>query len=220
MNMNDISFTSKINFVDRKAFDNFRKGTYIDFRPNGDMNALDMFSYNFLKKICGNRIKNPRLDVMAADEFYTDSVRTCTAGGVVNTKTGEAVGFHIYDSLDNMKKVDNIIENIFGWVNNPDRAIILGSKNLKITEYSIPIFKNLYEGISKRVKNVTAFKEHVFPFSESDIHYSAKTDTWTIRSMFRPLTDIKEIDVQSKDDLSKAFKKIEVADGDIITFGG
>ncbi len=212
--MNDISFKSRINFVDRKVFDKFQKGIYVDFRPNNDFSALDM-----LMTKPSPKIKHPRMDVIKAKEFYTDTVRTCTAGGVINTKTGDAVGFHIYDSLDNLEKTDDILENIFGKIENPDRALIIGSKNLKFSYFSIPIFKKIFEGISERIKNITIFREHTFPFSESDIHYSAKNDTWTIRSMYRPLTDIKEIDIQSNEDLNKCFKEIKLANGDEISFG-
>lgn len=213
--MNDISFTSRIRFVDRKVFDKFcQKGIYVDFRPDNDMSALDMMMLKPSKNIV-----HPRLDVLKADEFYTDTVRTCTAGGVVDTKTGEAVGFHIFDSLDNLEKTDDILENIFGRVKNPDRAVILGSKGLKIACESIPIFQKLYEGISKRVKNVTIFREHLFPFSESDMHYCAKTDTWTIRSMYRPITDFREHNIKSKDELEKCFREVKLADGDTLEFG-
>ncbi len=218
--MNDISFTSRINFVNTKTFDEcFRKGDYVDFRANHDLTALDMITVKAVEKMFGNKIKHPRLDVLKSDEFYTDTVRTCTAGGVVNTKTGEAAGFHIYDSLFNSEKVDDILENIFGRVENPDRALILGSKHLRTSVYSIPIFQKILDGIIKRVPNVTVFREHSLPFSESNMHYSLKNDTWTIQSMYRPLTDYKEFDISSKEELDKCFKKVKIADGDILSFG-
>ena len=219
LSMNDISFTSRINFVDRKAFDGFRKGDYVDFRANNDLTAIDLLTLRAVEKLTGGEIKHPRLDVLKSDEFYTEEVRTCSAGGVVDTKTGEAVGFHIYDSFDNSERVQDVLENIFGRVKNPDRALILGSKNLKFSTYSIPIFRELYEGIAKRVPNVTIFREHTLPFSESNMHYSLKNDTWTIQSMYRPLTGIKEFDVSSQDELNKCFKEIRIANGDVVTFG-
>ena len=50
------------------------------------------------------------------------------------------------------------------------------------------------------------------------MHYSLKDDIWTIRSMFRPLTDYKEYDILSKETLEKSFEEIKLADGDCITF--
>lgn len=217
--MSDVTFTSRINFVDRKAFENFRKGDYVDFRTNNELTALDMITLRAVEKLTGGKIKHPRLDVLKSDEFFTEEVRTCTAGGVVDTKSGKAVGFHIYDSLDNFNKIGDVLENIFGNVETPDRAVILGSKNLKSSIYSIPIFQKLLKGISERVPNLTVFKEHTLPFSESNMHYSLKNDTWTIQSMYRPLTDYKEFDVSSQEELNKCFKEIKLANGDIITFG-
>lgn len=219
MCMDNISFTSRINFVDNKTFNNFRKGAYVDFRSEQEITAIDRLTLKLVEKFSGNGIKNPRLDVIKSDEFYTDGVRTCTAGGIVNTKTGEAAGFHIYDCKGSLEKVDDILENLFAHVKNPDRAVILGSKNLKTAEFSIPIFKKLCDGISEKIQNVTQFREHIFPYSESNLHYSAKNDTWTIHSMFRPLTDIKEFDITSRETLDKCFKEIKLANGDTLTFG-
>ena len=217
--MNDVSFTSRINFVDRKTFDNFRKGAYVDFRVNNDITALDMKILKAVEKLTAGKIQHPRLDVLKADEFFTEEVRTCTAGGVINTKTEEAAGYHVYDSLDNLEKVDDILDNIFGRVENPDRAFIIGSKKLVCSIYSRPIFQKIYEGITKRVPNVTVLREHTLPFSETNFHYSLKNDTLTIQSMFRPLTGIKEFDVSSKEELEKCFKEVKLANGDFLTFG-
>lgn len=216
--MDNVSFTSRINFVDRKAFDNFRRGTYIDFRADNELTALDMIKMKAIDKLSGGKIKHPRLDVLKADEFFTEEVRTCTAGGVVNTETGEAAGFHIYDGLANYKKIDDILECLFEQVKNPDRAVILGSKNLKMSTFSIPIFSKMYEGITKRIPNVTVFREHTLPYSESNMHYSSKNDTWTIQSMYRPLTDIKEFDIKSAEELTKCFKEVHIANGDVVCF--
>ena len=218
--MDNLSFTSRINFVDKKTFENFRRGTYIDFRPDNDLSFLDLQKIREIEKELGSKINHPRLDVVKADEFSTDSVRTCTAGSVVDTVNGEAAGFHTYDSLSNFEHVDDILDNLFWRVKNPDRAFLIGSKNLKGSEFSCPIFQKLYEGIAKHVKNVTIFREHLFPFSESDFHYSLKNDTLTINSMYKPLTDWREFDIKSKEDLNKCFKEIKVADGDIVTFNG
>ena len=217
--MDNVSFTSKFQWVDAKKFDNFRRGAYVDFRAENNLTALDMINLKNIEKMTGGKIKHPRLDVVKADEFYTEEVRTCSAGGVVNTKTGEAAGFHAYDSLFTLEKVDDILENLFGYVPNADRVFIVGSKELHCgAEFSRPIFKALYDGIARRVKNVTVLREHTLPYSETDFHYSANNDTWTIHSMFRPLTDIKQFDVLSREDVDKCFKEVKIADGDEFIF--
>jgi hypothetical protein len=217
--MSDVSFTSRIKFVDRNAFDSLRKGAYVDFHPDDTYTAFDMLKLKEIEKMFRG-IRNPRLDVLKADEFYTDTVRTCTAGGVVDTKTGEAAGFHIFDCLRNSEKIDDILDNIFGRVKNPDRALIVGSKTLSGSDFSIPMFEKIYEGIAKRVPKVTVLREHTLPYSETNMHYSLKNDTWTLQSMYKPLTDYREFDVKSGEDLQKCFKEIKIADGDEMIFGG
>ena len=214
---NNVSFTSRINFVDSKTFDRFMKGAYVDFRTDHGLIPPNKINERIVSKLTGKPIYK-RSDVLEADEFYTDTVRTCTAGGIVDTKTGKAVGFHIYDSDANADKTDEILDNIFAYIPNPDRALVLGSKKLKGSVYSIPIFQKILEGIKKRVQNVSVFNEHIFPYSETDMHYSLKNDTWTIRSMYRPLMDYKEYEIESKDDLAKCFRDFKIADGDFITF--
>ncbi len=108
--------------------------------------------------------------------------------------------------------------NIFKRVKNPDRAFLVGSKKLTCSIYSAPIFQKIYDGILKRVENVTIFREHTLPYSETNIHYSLNNDTWTIHSMFRPLCDYKEFDVASMDDLHKCFREVKIANGDTVEF--
>ena len=218
--MNDISFTSRINFVTAKEFDSFRRGAYVDFRTQCQLTPVDKLTQKVVSKLTGENLKHPRLDVVAADEFYTDVVRTCPAGGVVNTKTGQAAGFHSYDCLENFESAEDVLENLFHHVPNPDRALLIGSKNLSGSDYSIPLFQKLYEGITKRVPNVTVIREHTFPYSESEFHYALKNDTWTIHSMYKPLTDYREFDVKSKEDLDKCFKEVRIANGDVLMFNG
>ena len=82
----------------------------------------------------------------------------------------------------------------------------------------MPLIQAIYKSFLKRIPNVTLFSENLFPFSESNFHYSVKNDTWTIQSMFRPLFDTKVVDIQSKEDIYKCFKNVKVANGDVITF--
>ena len=217
------TFTSRINFVNSKTFDGFKRGAYVDFRREGEFNTKklsNMQKYkNKLEQIISSKAMNlSRSDVVAADEFYTDGVRTCTSGGVIDLKTGKCAGFHFYDSLNNMEKIDEMIANIFDKVPNPDRALILGGKNLKCSNYSLPIFEKIAEAIKSRIKNVTVFREHLYPFSETDMHYSLKNDTWTIHSMFRPVTEIKEQYISSNKDLGNCFREIKIADGDDLNY--
>ena len=216
---NNVSFTSRFNFVTAQEFDKFRRGAYIDFKADGDLSFLDLKKIRELERELGSKIDHPRVDVVKADEFNTETVRTCTAGGVVDTKNGEAAGFHGYDSLFNLEHVDDFLDNLFWRVKNPDRAFLIGSKTLRGSVYSCPFFQKLYEGLKERVPNITVIREHVLPYSETDFHYGVKNDTWTIHSMYKPLTDYREYDIKSREELDKCFKEIRLANGDILTFG-
>ena len=68
MNCN-ISFGSKINFVDAYRFKNLKHGEYIDWRKNF-LNCTD------------------------SPAFYTDYIADCTAGGIINPHK-QCLGFHI-----------------------------------------------------------------------------------------------------------------------------
>ena len=213
--MDSISFTSRINFVNRANYEQIPKGTYIQFERL-NKSIVDL-SKNVQRQAGLNKIFH-RLDVIKSKDFYTEDVRTCTAGGVIDTQTGESAGFHIFDDLYNCEHVEEILENIFDRVKKPDRALLIGSKKLMCSRYSIPIFEKIYDGISKRIKNVTIFREHVFPLSESSLNYSLKNDTWTIQSMYRPFFSCKDFEIESKEDLYKCFKEIVIANGDTLEF--
>ena len=203
MKTDKISFTSKINFVNTKTFNNFRHGSYIDYRKEFKLNDLE---------------QSLRIGIVNADEFYTDEIRTCTAGGIIDTKNGKCAGFHIYDNLENEQNLKSIFKFIFNLVPNPDKALILGSKKLTFSNHSIPIFKTIFDELSTKIKNITSFEEHTFPFSESNIHYSLKDDIWTINSMYKERTSIIEKDILTEEDLKKCFKNIKLDNKDTIFF--
>jgi len=212
MAVDNVSFTSRINFVNGITFDSkFLRGTYVDFRTESDISNFQYFNLPWFRK-------KMRGDIVCADEFYTDGVRTCTSGGIIDLKTGKCAGFHFYDCQENFNKVNKILESLFALVPNPDRALILGSKKLTGSQYSIQMFEEIIKGLKAKIDKVTVFKEHIFPYSESDLHYNLKNDTWTIHSMFRPITDIKVYSVDSDSKLKSCFKKVEIADGDNVYF--
>jgi len=212
MKTDRISFTSKINFVDGKTFEKFYRGKYIDFRPENNFSNPQKFHWPWFKKSLRN-------DIIKADEFYTDNVRTCTAGGVIDSNTGQCAGFHIYDSYDNAVDADKLLEAIFTLVPNPERAMILGSKRLSFANYSLPVFEEILEGLKSKIKNITIFREHIFPYSETHFHYSLKKDTWTIRSLFRYPTDLMyDREVLDSKALHECFKEIKIANNDKLNF--
>lgn len=198
MKAEKITFTSKINFVDRKTFNSLCVGKFIDFT-------------------------NPETSIVKADSFNMDCVRTCSAGGVKNSKTGDAVGFHSYDKEEYSKPIENVISDIFLMVENPDRALLLGGKNLRINTYnSMRRFWHLKEAFLNRIKNVTFFEEHTFPDSESNLCYLKDSDTWLINSEYKDYRQIKPMNkcVSSIEELLRFFRKVQIAQGDTLFIDG
>lgn len=154
MENNSVAFTSKIIFVDRKAYNALKKCNYIYFyhdKPN----------------------------ILKANEFYSEGIRTCTGGGLINPHI-EAEGFHLWDDKTNTKKFPEIVNSLFRFVKKPQRGLLVGSKKLDDAPYSIPQFAKLKEALSQRVKKLTLFQQHKFANSETHYHYSLENDTWTL----------------------------------------
>ncbi len=195
MKTEKITFTSRINFVDAKTFEKFRKGQYVNFRVRNHL-------------------------TYKANEIYTDEVRTCTAGYVTDLETKKVEGFHYYDDLLNYIGIDDLKDKLSKTIEKTSRALLIGGKDLKSAKFSLLNLDMLVEFFKNKTPNLTLFKQHNFPWSESNFHYDIKTDTCTIHSMFRPHTEIKQKDVLTKDDLLFAFKEIKIADGDELYMNG
>ncbi len=188
-----ISFTSNIRFVERPVFSMMRKSNYIDyshFRPN----------------------------ILKANEFFSDEIRTCTGGGLVKPFV-EAEGFHFWDDLKNKKKFPQLINMLFNFLREPQRGLLLGSKDLKSNPYSIEQFENLKKVFLERVKNVSIFQQHRFTNSETAFHYSVPADTWTLCTSYRVDGDLQKKFVKKPEDLLKVFKKVSIANGDRLFMG-
>lgn len=189
----NISFTSKINFVNYAAFTKSnQKGYNIGFRHD---------------------VPN----IMKDRDFYTMGVRTCTGGGLV-IPYREAEGFHFWDDLTNKKNFNEIVNKLFRFVKNPERGLLVGSKNLDTNQYSIPQFKKLKKVFQERLDHLTCFEEHQHRSSETNLSYSLDTDTWTINTRYwenkNPHT-VKDIN-----SLLAAFKHVKIAKGDRLFFNG
>lgn len=193
MQCNKVNFGSKIIFADAKTFDKVKRGYFIPWNP------------------CAEYIQK-------ADEFYTERVRTCAAGLLMNTKTKTVLGFHIYDCLENLKDIPYLIKNMTNLCENPDKCLLLGGKRLFGSPYSMDIFGKFQEIFEKNIEKITFFEEHTYPWSETNICYSIKDDTCYISSMFRDNKDFKEKYISSKEELEKCFKKIKISSDDELIF--
>lgn len=191
--MDNLTFKSRINFVKDNSFQQLKKGNPVGFFP---------FKESFLK----------------SDEFYTEAVRTCTAGGIIDSLNKKVVGFHFYDGEEVLKNLQIYLDKMFSLLEKPDKALLLGGKHLHDAKYSVEIYQKVKETLKSRLDNVTTFDIHKLPWSESDLHYSAIDDVWDIHTMWRPLTDYRERDLISQEDISNCFESMELSSDDIITF--
>ena len=195
MKNNSVSFTSKIKFVDRQCFCMMKKKNYIGFRHD-------------------------EANILKAPEFYSTEIRTCTGGGLVNPNV-EAEGFHFWVDLTNKKKFNILANSLFRFVKNPERGILLGSKDLKNanSKYSIEQFQNFKKVFMEKVKNITLFEQHRNTNSQTHYHYNLDTDTWTLCSSFMVPGSGKVKYVTKLNDLRECFVNISIADGDRLFIG-
>ena len=193
MEVSKISFTSNIKFVNAETFEKVKCGNFIPWSP---------FS-RYIQK---------------ADEFFTESVRTCTSGALINTKAQKVLAFHIFDSLEHLKELPEILDYMFKSINNPDKALLLGGKNVCVKPYSLDMFQGIKRELNKKIKDLTVFEEHRFPNAETNMCYSLKNDTWYINSNFRNKNAIDFSSVSSEDTLNECFKKVKISPNDQLIF--
>lgn len=193
MESKKVSFKSKICFVDRTAYSKLKKVNKIGFwhdTPN----------------------------ILRADEFYSEGIKTCTGGGIINAKK-EAEGFHFWDDKTNKRNFPQIVNSLFRFVKEPERALLLGSKELDGSPYSIEQFQNFKKIFKERIKNVTLFEQHKFENAQTHYHYNADTDTWTLFSEYQKNPNGRYLRVKNLQRLKECFKNISVADGDRLFIG-
>lgn len=193
MTNDSISFTSKIRFVDRPVYKMLKKNNFIDFRHG-------------------------RPNILKSGEFYSEDIRTCTGGGLVNPGC-ESEGFHFWDDMTNKKKFPELVNSLFRFVRNPQNALLVGSKDLKGNPYSLEQFARFKKVFLERVKNVSLFQQHKFLNSETHYHYSLDTDTWTLCTSFQEKSGGKLKFIKKPEDFLKVFDSVSIADGDRLFVG-
>lgn len=159
-------------------------------------------------------------NIVKANEFCSVDIRTCTGGGLV-TPNNEAEGFHFLDDRTNNENFPKIISTLFSYVTNPERGLLIGSKELKWHPYSTEQFQNFKNLLLERVKKISIFEEHRYGSSESHYHYSLDTDTWTLCSKYW-INDgklLKGHTVASVPDLLESFEHVSIAPGDRLFMG-
>ena len=187
---NNISFQSRIRFVDKKTFIDTVKGKRID------------------------HISRP---VAFADEFYTNCVRSCTAGGVT-VPHKESYGFHILDDIATHVSIyDRFKIDMKFFDNTPERALIIGGKNHHTRPMSMPNFKLIRDTLKQYIDKISYFEQHTNFYSQSSLHYDKESDTYTILTQY--FQDGKEKSVATLKVLLENFKKVKISKGDELFFG-
>lgn len=190
---NNISFKSRINFVTLNKFEDI---------------------------VGGSKINHLSRNILNSKEFYSFQIRTCTGGGIVSPLQREACGFHILHSHENAECMSKIIKKIFRFArtNNPERALIIGGKDITGARFSMYNFREIKNALLKKVPHVTVFEEHLYRASESSIHYNLQKDTWSIYSNRGVGQNFEE--VLTPESLKQLFKKVRIADGDELFING
>lgn len=188
MENSSVSFTSNIHFVDRIAYNKIKKKNSIGFWHD---------------------VPN----ILKADEFYSEGIKTCTGGGIV-IPFKEAEGFHFWDDMTNKKKFPDIVNSLFRFVKNPQRALLVGSKKLDDSPYSIEQFERFKKVFTERIKNVSLFERHRYENAQTHYIYSLNDDTWTLFSEYQKGKNIRYNQVKSLKALKECFENISIADGD------
>lgn len=186
-------FSSNIRFVTSKEF---------------DRHCFHSFFY------CGRPTLPIDSSMLKGKDIWTPDIRTCTAGGVVDSEG--AAGFHIFDCRENLEKLKNdFIPAIKNMIQKPLSALIIGSKKLDRYPDSIPVFEETNSQI-KKLTTPSVFKTHSNRFASTDIGYEQSTDTWFINSTYPKnpmMPDFRE-EVLSVDDLKNNFERIRIAPQD------
>ena len=194
---NNISFKSKINFVSLQEF-----------------KRVTAQNSNFISYGAG------KIPYLQADNFYAEFVRTCSAGGITDSKTA-SLGFHILDCFSNFANMDNICSKMFESLKlNNLRALIIGGKAMYSRPYSMKDFEKIRDNFLQKMQNISIFQGHTQKMAETHCHYDLKNDTWTICSMYEPENTHRLICIRSMGQLKNAFEKIKIADGDKLYFEG
>ena len=194
MKTNNISFTSKINFVPESVFSKYRyaRGVYVDVAARKNL-------------VC--KVSNQNV--------WTDYICSCVSGAAINTKTKDIAGFHLFHSKKIFQKCDEFLEDVFSFVPDADSALIIGGKDTRLTPYSVKIFDKIAEEFKKRIPNLTIFERHKKLNSGSDICYFADRDEWLINTLYSDnIFGFHAKDVLSQEELVNCFGKISIGDGD------
>ncbi len=196
---NKISFSSRINFVDRQTF-----LKCIENRPK----EID---YSLYAPV-----------FVEGGDFFTRKIRTCVAGGITDTKK-KSVGFHWLDDIENYLDIQKMCDLVLKVFNDsksePIKGLIVGGKYLKGRPYSKMNMELVKSFLQQKLKHLTIFEEHTNPSGETDFFYDLKNNTWTLCTGFIDENN-KYRNVTSVQELKNAFAHISISPRDKLYING
>lgn len=198
-NHNGISFQSNIHFVSFAEFDK------------------QMFRNFFY---CQGAMRPLNESMLKGKDIWTSSIRTCSAGGIVDNQG--ALGFHFFNSLENIQKVkDNLFSIIKKKNGKAKSALLIGGKRIDGIETSLKLFDTVLDKLHKFVQP-SYFKVYKNMFAESDLGYDKRSDSWFINLSL----PVSENSLESREDvltlkkLKECFEKIKIAPQDKLYIAG
>lgn len=164
--MQNISFTSKINFVPEQKF--------LKVKCSG------------LRKYLGTSDH-----ATTNSNLWTDQVCSCTALFLVSMDK-VVNGFHFLSSTKRAsKRLETILNKQLG-KNEVDKGLIIGARKFG-HKFSLEVFERVSGNVEKRSSDVSVFKNQVAD-GWTDIHYSPSKDTYTIFSESLALGPVESVD--------------------------
>lgn len=190
---------------------NFKSNIHFVSSPNFRKQAFKNYFY------CTSN--SPLIDSMQkGGKIWTQSVRTCSAGGLVDSKG--ALGFHFFNCLETIKKVkEDLIPIIQKENSKTQSALLIGAK--RICDSSPMLFDTVLEKL-KEVVNPSYFKIFKNIYSECGVGYDKPSDSWFI-NLTVPKDDSRHYipkDILTLEELQNDFEEIKIAPQDKLFING
>lgn len=140
---------------------------------------------------------------------FTNNVRTCTAGVIVNKGENAPFFMHFLNSEENVNHIQDLKKNFKG-----TNAILVGSKEGFL--YSRAVYDKLKKYICGNHVPLTQM-QGLNPIWETSIAYNSKNDTLY---MCVNVANCRDIYVKTMKQLKAVFQKVEISPYDNIEFVG
>ena len=125
----------------------------------------------------------------------------------------------MWDDKTNQKNFTQIVNSLFVLIKEPERALLIGSKKIDDSPYSVKQFQKFKKIFNERVKYFSFFEQHRYENSQTHYHYSVDNDTWTLFSEYAKSENGRYMQVKDLKKLKECFHNISIAKGDRLFIG-